>query len=97
MSKLRNFLKENKVSFAFFLVINLTYLLVFISFDIEKFPIIYGFLINFFIFLAYFIYRYFNQAAPTFAEISKNPNQREKIILDEFYNLLKNDMNKGRK
>lgn len=87
MSKLRNFLKENKVSFDFFLVINLIYLLVFISFDIEKFPIIYGFLINFFIFLSYFIYRYFNQAAPTFAEISKNPNQREKIILDEFYNL----------
>lgn len=87
MSKLRNFLKENKVSFAFFLVINLTYLLVFISFDIEKFTIIYGFLINFFIFLAYFIYRYFNQASPAFAEISKNPSQREKIILDEFGNL----------
>lgn len=87
MLKLKNFFKENKVSFVFFFVINITYLLVFISFGLEKFPIIYGFLINFFIFLAYFIYRYFNQAAPTFAEISKNPNQREKIILDESYNL----------
>lgn len=87
MLKLKNFFKENKVSFVFFFVINITYLLVFISFGLEKFPIIYGFLINFFIFLAYFIYRYFNQAVPTFAEISKNPNQREKIILDEFYNL----------
>ena len=87
MLKLKNFFKENKVSFVFFFVINITYLLVFISFSLEKFPIIYGFLINFFIFLAYFIYRYFNQAVPTFAEISKNPNQREKIILDEFYNL----------
>lgn len=87
MLKLKNFFKENKVSFVFFFVINITYLLVFISFSLEKFPIIYGFLINFFIFLAYFIYRYFNQAAPTFAEISKNPNHREKIILDEFYNL----------
>lgn len=87
MLKLKNFFKENKVSFNFFLVINLTYLLVFISFDLKKFPIIYGFLINFFIFLAYFIYRYLNQAEPTFADISKNSNQREKIILDEFYNL----------
>ena len=87
MLKLKNFLKENKVSFIFFFIISLTYLLVFISFDIEKFTIIYGFLINFFIFLAYFIYRYFNQASPAFAEISKNPTQREKIILDEFGNL----------
>lgn len=87
MLKLRDFFKENKVSFIFFLIINLTYLLVFLSFDLEKFPIFYGFLINFFIFLAYFIYKYFNQDAPTFVEISKKPSHREKIILDEFENL----------
>lgn len=89
MLKLKNFLKENKVSFIFFFIISLTYLLVFISFNLEKFPIIYGFLISFFIFLAYFIYKYFNQAEPTFVEISKNPSQREKIILDELGNINK--------
>lgn len=87
MSKLRNFLKENKVSFIFFFIISLTYLLVFISFNLEKFPIFYGFSISFFIFLAYFLYKYFNQEVPTFAEISKNPSQREKIILDELESL----------
>lgn len=90
MLKLRDFLKENKVSFIFFLIINLTYLLVLISFNLEKFPIVYGFLINIFIFLAYFLYKYFNQEMPTFEEISKNPSQREKILLDEFENLDKN-------
>ncbi|WP_311376092.1 sensor histidine kinase [Anaerococcus lactolyticus] len=89
MLKLKNFLKENKVSFIFFFIISLTYLLVLISFNLEKFPIIYGFLISFFIFLAYFIYKYFNQAEPTFVEISKNPSQREKIILDELENINK--------
>lgn len=87
MLKLKNFLKENKVSFIFFFIISLTYLLVFISFNLEKFPIIYGFLISFFIFLAYFLYKYFNQEVPTFTEISKNPSQREKIILDELESL----------
>ncbi|MEQ0488053.1 sensor histidine kinase [Anaerococcus murdochii] len=87
MLKLKNFLKENKVSFIFFFIISLTYLLVFISFNLEKFPIIYGFLISFFIFLAYFLYKYFNQEGPTFAEISKKPSQREKIILDELESL----------
>lgn len=89
MLKLKNFLKENKVSFIFFFIISLTYLLVLISFNLEKFPIIYGFLISFFIFLAYFIYKYFNQVEPTFVEISKNPSQREKIILDELENINK--------
>ena len=87
MLKLKNFLKENKVSFIFFFIISLTYLLVFISFNLERFPIIYGFLISFFIFLAYFLYKYFNQEVQTFTEISKNPSQREKIILDELENL----------
>lgn len=87
MSRIKNFLKENRISLIFFLIINLTYLLVFLSFNLEKFPIVYGFLINFFIFLAYFLYKYFNQEGPTFAEISKNPSQREKIIIDELENL----------
>lgn len=89
MLKLKNFLKENKVSSIFFFIISVTYFIVFLSFDLEKFPIIYGFLISFFIFLAYFIYKYFNQAEPTFVEISKNPSQREKIILDELENINK--------
>lgn len=87
MLKLKNFLKENKVSFIFFFIISLTYLLVFLSFDLEKFPIIYGFMINSFIFLVYFIYKYINKEKITFIEISKNPSQREKIILDEYENL----------
>ena len=89
MLKLKNFLKENKVSSIFFFIISVTYFIVFLSFDLEKFPIIYGFLISFFIFLAYFIYKYINQAEPTFVEISKNPSQREKIILDELENINK--------
>ena len=87
MLKLKNFLKENKESFILFFINSLTYLLVFISFNLEKFPIIYGFLISFFILLAYFLYKYFNQEVQTFAEISKNPSQREKIILDELESL----------
>lgn len=87
MLKLKNFLKENKVSFIFFFIISLTYLLVFISFNLEKFPIIYGFLVNFFIFLVYFIYKYANKEKITFKEVLKNPSQREKIIIDELENL----------
>lgn len=87
MLKLKNFLKENKVSFIFFFIISLTYLLVFLTYDLEKFPIIYGALINFFMFLAYFIYKYINKEKITFREVSKNPSQREKIILDEYENL----------
>lgn len=89
MLKLKNFFKENKVSFNFFFIISLTYLLVFLSFDLEKFPIIYGFLINSFIFLVYFIYKYSNKEKITFKEVSKNPSQREMIILDEYENLNK--------
>lgn len=87
MLKLKNFLKENKVSFIFFFIISLTYLLVFLTYDLEKFPIIYGALINFFIFLAYFIYKYANKEKITFSEVTKNPSQREKIILDELENI----------
>lgn len=87
MLKLKNFLKENKVSFIFFFIISLTYLLVFLTYDLEKFPIIYGFMINSFIFLVYFIYKYINKEKITFREVSKNPSQREKIILDEYENL----------
>lgn len=87
MSRIKDFLKENKVSFIFFFIINLTYLLVLISFDLEKFPVIYGFMINSFTFLVYFIYKYINKEKITFIEISKNPSQREKIILDEYENL----------
>lgn len=87
MLKLKNFLKENKVSFIFFFIISLTYLLVFLTYDLEKFPIIYGALINFFIFSAYFIYKYANKEKITFREVTKNPSQREKIILDELENI----------
>ena len=87
MLKLKNFLKENKVSFIFFFIISLTYLIVFLSFNLEKFPIIYGFLVNFFIFLVYFIYKYANKEKITFKEVLKNPSQREKIIIDELENL----------
>lgn len=89
MLKFKNFFKENKVSFIFFFIISLTYFIVFISFDLEKFPIIYGFLINSFIFLAYFLYKYAKQEEITFREVSKKPSQREKIILDEYDNLNK--------
>lgn len=89
MLKLKNFLKENKVSFIFLLLISLIYFIVFISFDLEKFPIIYGFLINSFIFLTFFIYKYAKKEEITFREVSKNPSQREKIILDEYDNLNK--------
>lgn len=89
MLKLKNILKENKLSFIFFFTVSLTYLLVFLSFDLEKFPIIYGFLINSFIFLVYFIYKYANKEKITFREVSKNPSQREMIILDEYENLNK--------
>ena len=87
MLKLKNILKENKLSFIFFFIVSLTYMLVFLSFDLEKFPIVYGFMINSFIFLVYFIYKYINKEKITFIEISKNPSQREKIILDEYKNL----------
>lgn len=87
MLKLKNFLKENKVTFIFFFIISLTYFLVFLTYDLEKFPIIYGALINFFIFLAYFIYKYANKEKITFREVTKNPSQREKIILDELENI----------
>ena len=89
MLKLKNFFKENKVSFNFFFIISFNYLLVFLSFDLEKFPIIYGFMINSFIFLAFFIYKYANKGKITFKEVSKNPSQREMIILDEYENLNK--------
>jgi len=87
MSRINDFLEENKVSFIFFFIINLTYLLVFFTYDLEKFPVIYGFFINLFVFLSYFLYKYFNKENLTFREISKNPSQRDRIILEELENL----------
>lgn len=87
MSKLKIFLKENKTLILWFLIISLTYLVDFLAFDLEIFVLLYGFLINLFIFVSYFTYKYFSREELTLEEISKNPSQREKIILDEFYSL----------
>lgn len=87
MLKLKDFLKENKNLIFIFLIISITYLLVFLAFDIEIFVLLYGFLINLFIITSFLSYKYFRSEEITFEEITKNPSNREKIIIDEFYSL----------
>lgn len=89
MLKLKDYLKENKNLIIIFLLISITYLLVFLAFDIEIFVLLYGFLINLFILTAFLSYKYFRSEEITFEEITKNPSNREKIIIDEFYSLEK--------
>lgn len=87
MLKLNIFLKENKNFILCFFITSLTYLAVFLAFDLEIFVILYGFLINLFIFSSFLAYKYFSGDALIFEEIIKNPSQRDKIILDQFYDL----------
>lgn len=87
MLKHKDFLKENKNLIIIFLIISITYLLVFLAFDIEIFVLLYGFLINLFILTSFLSYKYFRSEEITFEEITKNPSNREKIIIDEFFKL----------
>ena len=87
MLKHKDFLKENKNLIIIFLIISITYLLVFLAFDIEIFVLLYGFLINLFILTSFLSYKYFRSEEITFEEITKNPSNREKIIIDEFSKL----------
>ena len=87
MLKHKDFLKENKNLIIIFLIISITYLLVFLAFDIEIFVLLYGFLINLFILTSFLNYKYFRSEEITFEEITKNPSNREKIIIDEFFKL----------
>ena len=87
MLKHKDFLKENKNLIIIFLIISITYLLVFLAFDIEIFVLLYGFLINLFILTSFLSYKYFRSEEITFKEITKNPSNREKIIIDEFFKL----------
>lgn len=87
MLKLKNILNENKKLLIWFFINTLIYLSVFIAYDIDKFPLIYGFIINLFIFLIYIGYKYFNHKDTSFKDILKNPNPRhnEKVIIDEYF------------
>lgn len=57
MSKIRKFYDENKKFIFIFLFISLVYLGVFRAFDLDIFPIYYGFLINVFAISLYFLYK----------------------------------------
>lgn len=87
MSKIRKFYDRNKKFIFIFLFINLVYLGVFRAFDLDIFPIYYGFLINVFAISLYFLYKSFTKKEKTFEDIKSHRNLDEdaKIILDEYY------------
>lgn len=87
MSKIRKFYDRNKKFIFIFLFISLVYLGVFRAFDLDIFPIYYGFLINVFAISLYFLYRSFTKKEKTFEDIKRDRNLDgdAKIILDEYY------------
>lgn len=87
MSKIRKFYDRNKKFIFIFLFISLVYLGVFRAFDLDIFPIYYGFLINVFAISLYFLYKSLAKKEKTFEDIIRDTNLDgdAKIILDEYY------------
>lgn len=79
-------IRENKRLLIFFAIITFIYSLIFLAFDLERFAIIYGLIINIFILLLFLLYDSQREKENNFEKIirSKNLNHKAQIIADEY-------------
>lgn len=86
MFNLKCAIRENKRLLIFFAIITFIYSLIFLAFDLERFVIIYGLIINIFIFLLFLLYDSQREKENNFEKIirSKNLDHKAQIIADEY-------------
>ena len=86
MFNLKCAIRENKRLLVFFAIITFIYSLIFLAFDLERFVIIYGLIINFFIILLFLLYDSQKEKENNFEKIlrSKNLDRKAQIIADEY-------------
>lgn len=79
-------IRENKRLLIFFAIITFIYSLIFLAFDLERFAIIYGLIINIFILLLFLLYDSQREKENNFGKIlkSKNLDNKAQIIADEY-------------
>ncbi len=79
-------IRENKRLLIFFAIITFIYSLIFLAFDLERFAIIYGLIINIFILLLFLLYDSQREKENNFEKIlrSKNLDRKAQIIADEY-------------
>lgn len=86
MFNLKCAIRENKKLLIFFAIITFIYSLIFLSFDLERFVIIYGLIINIFILFLFLLYDSQKEKENNFEKIlrSKNLDRKAQIIADEY-------------
>ena len=79
-------IRENKRLLIFFAIITFIYSLIFLAFDLERFAIIYGLIINIFILLLFLLSDSQREKENNFGKIlrSKNLDRKAQIIADEY-------------
>lgn len=86
MFNFKQAIRENKRLLVFFAIINFIYSLIFIAFDLERFVIIYGLIINIFLILLFLLYDSQKEKENNFEKIlrSKNLDRKAQLIADEY-------------
>lgn len=86
MFNLKCAIRENKKLLIFFAIITFIYSLIFLAFNIERFVIIYGLIINIFILLLFLLYDSNKEKENNFEKIlrSKNLDHKAQLIADEY-------------
>ena len=86
MFNLKCAIRENKRLLIFFAIITFIYSLIFLSFDLQRFVIIYGLIINIFILFLFLLYDSQKEKENNFGKIlrSKNLDHKAQLIADEY-------------
>lgn len=86
MFNLKCAIRENKRLLIFFVIITCIYSLIFLAFDLQRFVIIYGLIINIFILLIFLLYDSQKEKENNFEKIirSKNLDHKAQLIVDEY-------------
>ncbi|WP_311538064.1 sensor histidine kinase [uncultured Anaerococcus sp.] len=86
MFNLKCAIRENKRLLIFFVIITCIYSLIFLAFDLQRFVIIYGLIINIFILLLFLLYDSQKEKENNFEKIlrSKNLDRKAQLIADEY-------------
>lgn len=86
MFNLKCAIRENKRLLIFFVIITFIYSLIFLAFDLERFVIIYGLIINIFFLLSFLLYDSQKEKENNFEKIlrSKNLDHKAQLIADEY-------------
>lgn len=86
MFNFRQAIRENKRILVFFAIITFIYSLIFLAFDLQRFVIIYGLIINIFLILLFLLYDSQKEKENNFEKIlrSKNLDGKAQLIADEY-------------